>query len=411
MADSAALDTYRFEGAAGAEPVASFVHQGVSVSFGDDLRALEREWRSFQAAADGTVFQSFEWLATWQRHVGAREGAKPLIVVGRDSERKLLFLLPLALQPSGFVRELVWLGMELCDYTGPLLAPDFSARVSAETFASIWQRLLQMLATQFIFDVVRLEKMQRTVGPQPNPMLALPTVRHPSGAYLTPLATNWDEFYAGKRSASTRRRERTKRKNLAGFGELRFVEPVTDSDRFATIDRLMQQKAGALARIGVANFFERPGHAEFYRAISGEPIAHVSRLDIGATPAASNLGLVMRGRYYHLLASYTDDPSIGRYGPGAAHLMDIMTHAIERGCTVFDFTIGDEPYKRDWCEERQTLYDHLSARTLKGAVAVFARSLAMRAKRTIKENPALWDAFFKLRSLAGVAKLRLSQRA
>jgi CelD/BcsL family acetyltransferase involved in cellulose biosynthesis len=46
-----------------------------------------------------------------------------------------------------------------------------------------------------------------------------------------------------------------------------------------------------------------------------------------------------------------------RYGPGAAHLMEIMARAIERGCTIFDFTIGDEPYKRDWCEERQALYD------------------------------------------------------
>jgi CelD/BcsL family acetyltransferase involved in cellulose biosynthesis len=78
---------------------------------------------------------------------------------------------------------------------------------------------------------------------------------------------------------------------------------------------------------------------------------------------------------------------------------------------VFDFTIGDEPYKRDWCDERQTLYDHLSARTLKGAAAVLSRSLATRAKRTIKENPALWDAFFRLRSLVGAAKARLSQHA
>jgi len=301
--------------------------------------------------------------------------------------------------------------MELCDYTGPLLAPDFAARVSSEAFASIWQRVLQMLSERIGFDLVRLEKMPLSVGAQPNPMLCLPATRHPTGAYFTALSGSWEEFYTAKRSASTRRRERTKRKNLAALGELRFVEPASEQNRLATIDRLMQQKAGALARIGVSNFFQRPGYAEFYRAISGEPIAHVSRLDVGALAGAINLGLVMHGRYYHLLASYTDDPAIVRYGPGAAHLMEIMAHAIKRGCTVFDFTIGDEPYKRDWCEERQTLYDHLSARTLKGSAAVLSRSLAMRAKRAIKENPALWDAFFKLRSLAGTAKSRLSRRA
>jgi CelD/BcsL family acetyltransferase involved in cellulose biosynthesis len=242
-------------------------------------------------------------------------------------------------------------------------------------------------------------------------MLQLGVVPNPSGAYFTTLSGNWDEFYAAKRSAATRRRERTKRKSLAGFGEVRFVQPADAADRLLTVDLLMQQKACSLARIGVSNFFQRPGYAEFYRAVSGEPIAHVSRLDIGQRMAAINLGLAMHGRYYHVLASYTDDLGIVRHGPGAAHLMDIMAHAIERGCKVFDFTIGDEPYKRDWCDERQTLYDHLSARTLKGAAAVFARSLAMRTKRTIKQNPALWEAFFKLRTFAGAMKARFSPPA
>jgi CelD/BcsL family acetyltransferase involved in cellulose biosynthesis len=411
MADAATLNTYGFERAAGAEPATSFVHQGISVSFSEDLSDVERDWRAFQADADGTVFQSFEWLATWQRHIGSREGVKPLIVLGRDKDRKLLFLLPLALQPAGFVRELVWLGMELCDYTGPLLAPDFSARVSPEMFAAIWDRLLQMLAGQFGFDVVHLQKMPQAIGAHANPMLCLRTARHPSGAYLTSLSGSWEEFYTSKRSGPTRRRDRGKRKNLAGLGELRFVEPSTEVDRLATIERLMQQKARALARIGVSNFFRRPGYAEFFRAVSGEGIAHVSRLDVGAMPAASNLGLVLRGRYYHLLASYTDEANVIRYGSGAAHLMDIMARAIERGCTVFDFTIGDEPYKRDWCDERQTLYDHLSARTLKGSAAVFPRSVAMRVKHTIKENRALWDAFFKLRTFVGSVKAQFSRPA
>ena len=35
-------------------------------------------------------------------------------------------------------------------------------------------------------------------------------------------------------------------------------------------------------------------------------MVHVSRLDVGAAPAALNLGLTFRGCYYHVLASYTD---------------------------------------------------------------------------------------------------------
>jgi CelD/BcsL family acetyltransferase involved in cellulose biosynthesis len=163
----------------------------------------------------------------------------------------------------------------------------------------------------------------------------------------------------------------------------------------------MQQKARSFARMGVANLFERPGYAAFYRAVSNEPIAHVSRLDLGSHPGAVNLGLVARGRYYHLLASYTDEPDYARLGPGAAHLLEMMANAIRRGCTIFDFTIGDEPYKLDWCEARQTLHDHLSARTPAGALVVTARRMALSVKRTIKESATLWSAYYKLRAAAG----------
>ena len=41
--------------------------------------------------------------------------------------------------------------------------------------------------------------------------------------------------------------------------------------------------------------------------------------------------------------------------------------AIERGYRIFDFTIGDERYKRDWCDTELKLYDYLSAATWRGA--------------------------------------------
>ena len=56
---------------------------------------------------------------------------------------------------------------------------------------------------------------------------------------------------------------------------------------------------------------------------------------------------------------------MSKYGPGAAHMHDLMRYAIERGCGAFDFTIGDERYKAEWCEGQITLYDPVSAATLR----------------------------------------------
>jgi CelD/BcsL family acetyltransferase involved in cellulose biosynthesis len=372
----------------------------------ENLSAIEQDWRAFEPHADCTVFQSFDWLATWQRLIGARNGVQPAIVVGRDASGSILFVLPLAVRSAGFARKLTWLGTELCDYNAPLLSAAFSARIDAKRFMALWENIAKCLQdnTRLHFDFIDLEKMPETVGAQQNPMRHLGGTITPSGAYLTHLAGDWETFYAAKRSSSTRRRDRTKRKKLAEFGELKLINPDGDREILHTLDTLMAQKTRSFSRMGVGNLFAKPGYAEFYRALATDPatrhLVHVSRLDVGATAAAVNLGLTYRDCYYHLLASY-DDGDVSRFGPGAAHLQELLHQAIDRGFRIFDFTIGDEGYKRDWCDTEIKLYDYVSAATWRGALVAMPMLAARRLKRWIKQTPMLWSAFSAGRALIG----------
>src|SRR5262249_55221244 len=137
-----------------------------------------------------------------------------------------LFILQLAIERRGGTRRLTWLGSELCDYNAPLLAPDFARHVSSERFLPLWGSVLKLLQSQarFCFDLVDLQKMPETVGRQRNPFLDLQVQANPSGAYVANLGRDWEAFYAAKRSASTRKRERRQLKHLAEHGEVRFVD-------------------------------------------------------------------------------------------------------------------------------------------------------------------------------------------
>ena len=95
---------------------------------------------------------------------------------------------------------------------------------------------------------------------------------------------------------------------------------------------------------------------------------------------ATNLGLQFGNRYYYILASYDDGPTM-RYGAGATQLQDIMQHACRQGARFFDFTIGDESYKRDWCEIEIKLVDHVAGRSLAGKIVVGGLGLMRRLKR------------------------------
>jgi CelD/BcsL family acetyltransferase involved in cellulose biosynthesis len=260
-----------------------------------------------------------------------------------------------------------------------------------------------------VFDAVELTKMPETVGDQPNPFMALATALNPSGAHSTRLADKWDDFYNDKRSSATRRRDRTKRKRLGDLGEVRFVTAETDQDIAGTLDTLIAQKSQAFNKMGVPDLFAKPGHRAFFHAVATDPSArgliHVSRLDVGQTPAATNLGLILGGAYYHMLASYDAGP-VSRFGPGAAHLQDLMAYAINRGCHTFDFTIGDERYKREWSDRALLLHDHRCSVTLKGWVAMLPAEAIARVKRVLKQTPFLWRAVSKGRAMVAALKLR-----
>jgi CelD/BcsL family acetyltransferase involved in cellulose biosynthesis len=368
-----------------------------------DLGALEEEWKAFERHADCTVFQTFDWLAAWQRHIGMRNATAPAIVLGRDDRGEILFIFQLAIETRNLGRCLTWLGSDLCDYNAPLLAPASADHCDS---VALWQDIIALLRAEsrFRFDWIDLQKMPETIGAQRNPFLNLQVLAHPSGAYVTNLGDDWNEFYPAKRSSSTRKKERRQVKQLGEYGKVQFhaVENRMDVER--TLDTLLDQKARSFARMGVENIFARPGYRAFFRDIVSNPamheMTHVSRLDIGETIAAANVGLRFRDCYYLIISSYHDG-EFSRFGPGRAHLNELLRHAIRCGFRRFDFTVGDEPYKRDWCDTELRMYDYLAPVTVRGRLAVAIAQAFRRTKRFIKQTPALWQAFSKARVLAG----------
>jgi CelD/BcsL family acetyltransferase involved in cellulose biosynthesis/glutathione synthase/RimK-type ligase-like ATP-grasp enzyme len=382
----------------------------------NDLAAVEEEWRRFERGADCTAFQTFDWLATWYRHVGARESTHLVIAVGRFGDGETAFILPLCVTPDRWTKRLSWLGQELCDYNAPLLTPDFSQRVAPEQFLAAWRDLQAQMQRdpQMRHDWIEFEKMPQKVGGQINPFSHLSVIPNASGMHLMQLGDDWEKFYTAKRSSATRRRDRAKRRHMSEFGEIRFVTAPDVAGARMTLEILMEQKCLALARRGIANIFARPGYREFYLDLASNPqsrhLVHISRVEIGATCAATNLGIVFGDCYYHVLASFADS-EVSRYGPGALHLRELMAHAIKLGLKRFDFTIGDEAYKLEWSDTDLELYDYSETASWRGLPACWSSGMRRRIKRFIKQTPPIWRFVSQVRSAIGVlTHMRLARR-
>ncbi len=373
----------------------------VLLSVHDEFSSVEAIWRQFETSADCFAFQTFDFLSTWHEHIGSLSQVDVQIIVAWGTDAKPLMILPFGIKKSGVGRKLVWLGDDITDYNAPLLAPNFADHVAPGDFGALWKDIQPVLPPH---DFVELMRQPAMVQGQANPFLELDTQLNASGAHITILGDDFDAYYDRKRSVKAKRTFLRNRRKLEEMGETKYVHPETREDIEASVDRLVTLKSAALNAMGAHDFLAQPGYAEFYKALALKTVsgglAHASHLEIEGTYVAGNWGLVHKNRFYYLLVSY-DAVKFGRYTPGGQALVETMRWAVGEGITVFDFTIGDERYKNDWCEIAMDLHDHLTAKTARGAGFLLVARLALALKRKIKQTPVLWENFTKLRVKLG----------
>ncbi|MFZ3033035.1 MAG: GNAT family N-acetyltransferase [Parvibaculum sp.] len=380
----------------------------VLLSVHDDIASLAPIWKNLEKTGDCTAFQSFAFQSNWLNHIGRATGVEPCIVVGWDAQAEgegegPLFIMPLGLIKSPIGTKLIWMGASVSDYQGPLLAKSFGLSVRPGQFKALWKQILSLLPEH---DVVELISMPEKIGGQANPFMQLDNVnRHASSAHMTRLAPTWDEYYGSKRSSGSKKRDRQKRRKLEEFGAVELVVQQDEAAILETVDTLIEQKSASFARMGVQNMFGKPGMRDFYLALAtdaeAEGLIEVSRLEVGGVVAAANWGISFGGRFHYVLTSYDQQAEFANRGPGMIQLMTLMQRAIETGHTEFDFTVGDEGYKSEWCEVETLLFDHVAATTVRGLLTRLPKASFLKVKRFIKQTPVLWQAFTRLRAVAG----------
>jgi CelD/BcsL family acetyltransferase involved in cellulose biosynthesis len=376
------------------------------IAIHSDLSGIEPAWRLFETQAAATMFQQFDYLSAWFRHIGSRSRVTPAVVVVRTGgETQAIF--PLAVERGRAFRKLTWLGQEFCDYLCPLMSREFMALEPA-TLRAFWHEIVSLLQShaRFRHDWVEFRRMPAEVEINRNPMLALPTALHASNAYAATLTAPWEEFYRTRRNSKARKQDRSKLARLSEFGEVSLAEPKTPADIEQMMQTLFEQKSEALDGKGIADLFAAPGRREFFLDLATNPRMrdriHVSALQVGPSLAAINFGFEFRQQYALYVVSY--DRSFARRSPGVIHLNRLIERAIERGMTEFDFLVGEQRLKLEWTDRETPLHDHLSASSWRGYLPATAAIVTARIKRTIKQTPALWSAFRTLRAQMGAVR-------
>jgi CelD/BcsL family acetyltransferase involved in cellulose biosynthesis len=88
-----------------------------------------------------------------------------------------------------------------------------------------------------------------------------------------------------------------------------------------------------------------------------------------------------------------------RYSPGLILMRDIIDHYAGRGYTSLDLGIGSDDYKRLFCKSDEPIFDSYLPLTTRGRMAAIGMSSLARAKRFVKQTPALKRSAEMLRGI------------
>ena len=243
--------------------------------------------------------------------------------------------------------------------------------------------------------------MPETIGDLENPFRQLPCQLHPSATHQAKLEDSLKAFVKSKRSNKSVATDRRKERRLAEQGEIRFVVASEPDERQMLLDALFRQKSEGYRALGVSDLFARADHREFIAGVCaemGSSKALLCGLTVGDRVAATCFSLVHHGRLYYLLPAYERD-ELTRFGPGNVLLYRLFEWCFDHDVAVFDFTLGDEPYKFFWSDAEMHMYDHFEGSNLRGSVYVALLKISLRLKTRIKQSPRLLRAMLKLRQL------------
>lgn len=331
------------------------------------------------------IFQTYGWISFWQEVIGNHTlRIRPWIAVVLDENGSPRMAFYLGIRGSLGARIVEFLGGAQSDYQGPLIHNEWLAQLPKVELA--WNLVQKSLPPHDVYHFVKLPSQWVSAK---NPMLKIWAPRPQEYSYAARLPSSIGEFQTQLRPKLRSDNDRQRRR-LSKVGVLEFEIPEDEAQRNSALEIMITQKRTRCRMMGIPDLFSDSHIRQFYREIvektSNAGRIHFSVLRLDDEILATHWGAVYRNRFYFLMPTY-DSQKWSPYSPGRLLLQNLIAWCIENRIEIFDFTIGGEEYKRDWCNEEMPLFEHLRPISSRGIPYVIYIRLRRRARR----NKHIWS--------------------
>lgn len=340
------------------------------------------EYGALLSRSNATAFQTALWLDTLYRDVAPAFGAEPVIVTVRDADSgELLLVLPLVRRRRHQVTFIEFADFGVCDYLRPIYDPADQPRLIADV------TLPGRIASLFSCDVILLTKVHDYDAMLDSLFPQAQARRMRLSAHPVSLSRDWDKWRSSALPAGFRRDLEIKRRRVAKKGDPSFALVEDRREIVGVFEALREFRAQRFGERKVSDILENDALFAFYRTIAmrGAPsgLARTYCLSLSGVPCGAAFGLLHR-KAFHLLLLGFDVARYRRLSLGLLTIEDTLRASVEAGHSVYDFTIGDYPWKLQFGAASLPLHEWVHARSIRGQLSVFGTDVIRNVKRSLK---------------------------
>jgi CelD/BcsL family acetyltransferase involved in cellulose biosynthesis len=362
----------------------------------EPLASMFDEWRAALPHLATATPQDIDFVRSWLDNAN-----KDCVAVTARSARGIEFLLPLEIVRKG--------PLQIAQLPGGSHAnANFAA--SSETICAMPADILLAKVRNAVrtlrpnVDAVLLERLLETLDGRTNLLVVPSSSVSPNVALSFSLAADFKEVLKDRNGAKKQKKMRQMQRRMDDRGGWRMFKAGTVEECTYVLDRFFKLKGERLKSMGLKDVFADTKVQSFFKSLyigalgSPAPRYELHALEVGGEIAAVG-GCTVNGR--HFTVEFGGICSNDRQlSPGDILYHLLIEQCCKRGFEVFDFGVGDEFYKRRWCDIETWHQDTFIPLTAKGRIAVSALKRIAALKKTIKNNPKLFGLIKRLRGKA-----------
>lgn len=251
-------------------------------------------------------------------------------------------------------------------------------------------------------DMLSLERIVEEHEGLDNPFMALPKLPSPNVSLAVDLDGGFEALLKRSSGKRKKKKHRSQIRKFELVGPWRSFEARTPGEIERVLADFFEMKRIRLTKMGVENVFGAATVQAFFRRLfrdalgTEKPAFVLSALEVAGTIRAVTGSSVMGKRVICEFGAISED-ELFYASPGDFLFFEEIRNACDRGFDVYDFSVGDEHYKRLWCDIESAHFDVTVPLTAKGRVLAGAARGKTRLKTFVKRNEFIWTLTKRLR--------------